>query len=140
MPELPDVLHAFIAAEDLSDSQFRIVKFAGYDSARNSPTVALCDTAGEKMCGVLQDNPEAGEVATVMREGKSLVVLGEELAIGRSWTTDANGAAVGADGDEWVGGMAQEPGSLSPTPTGEELGSLDVQCLSPWITPSGFSE
>jgi hypothetical protein len=138
--EQPDTLHTFVANESLIASQYHLVKIVCWSDVVNSPVVERCDVLGEKMCGILQNDPVSGDVAQVMRVGKSPAVIGAAIACQRSWTTDANGHVIGGSANQWIGGIAHEPGALSPTPTGHEKGTVDVECLNPWFTDDTFAE
>jgi len=137
--ELGVCYHTFVAGEDLTDAQYHVVKISGFDSAANAPKVALCGD-GEKMCGILQNDPDDGEAALVMRVGKSPAVIAAAIDAGTSWASDSNGHIKAVDELEWVGGMVHEAGVTSPTTTGSELTTVDVEALNPWKTPSGFTD
>lgn len=77
-----------LTTADLSGNQHYCVKV----STTNNK-VALCDTAGEYVFGVLQNKPASGEVADVMVLGVTKVVANETLAAGDSWGTASNGKA-----------------------------------------------
>jgi hypothetical protein len=134
--ENPDVLHTFVPNEDLRTNQYHLVEIICWSDRWNGPLVGLCGD-GEKMCGVLQNAPnlpgaDPGEWAIVMRVGKSKAVIGAAIACARSWASDANGHVVGAVANDWIGGQMHEPGTLSPTPTGGEIATVDVEALNPW--------
>lgn len=82
---------------DLSSNQYYLVK-------RSGGVLALCDTAGERPLGILQDDPDTAQQAgRVQVIGLSKVVAGGTIAQDDLLTTDANGKAV-AVGD--TGGFA----------------------------------
>lgn len=103
----------FTADADLSSDQYKFVKITG------NYQVGLCDSAGERPYGVLQNKPNAsGAAATIERSGISKVVAGETIVANDLVGTDANGKAVkveatatGADLGVWAVGVAIEGGS-----------------------------
>jgi hypothetical protein len=101
-----------IAAASMASNQFHCVKA---DSTNNQ--FALCDTDGEVVLGVLQDNPASGEAGDIMCLGVTKVVVGtgETLVAGQTWGVDANGEAktiegtvTGADVGDYAAGMVLE--------------------------------
>lgn len=76
------------AAADLSAKQFYLVKENG------SAQAALGATAGEKVLGPLQNDPESGDAANVQCWGAAKVIFGGTVDEGDLLTTDANGKAV----------------------------------------------
>jgi len=134
-----DAIHTFVAAENLTAAQFHLVRISCWSDVYNSPLISLCGN-GQKMCGILADVTPQWGVGAVVRVGKYPCVLHEALACSRSWASTALGHARGAVALDWVGGMAHEPGVLSPTPTGHEKGTLDLECLNPWHADAGFQE
>ena len=126
-----DAMHAFVCQEDMSLNRYHIVRISCYSARWNGPMIALCGD-GQKMCGILQDNPPQWDFGNVMRAGKSPCVISTAIACAISWASDANGHAVAAVAEDWIGGQMHEPGTLSPTPTGNEKGTLDVEALNPW--------
>jgi len=123
--ERPVYCDTFIANSDLSLCQYHAVKLVG------NHTVDLCGD-GEKPVGILQNKPHEGEWANVMLEGKSKVVIGEEVDAGDSWASNANGHLVKMAEGDWVGGQFVDGGALSATPTAGELTSTFVECKNPW--------
>lgn len=94
------------AGSDLSSNQYYLVK-------RSGGNLALCDTAGERPLGVLQDDPAAsGRAGLVRRMGMTKVELGGSVSQDDLLTVDANGkaVAVGATGG-YAWGLANEAGS-----------------------------
>lgn len=80
---------ALEAGADLSGNQFHCVRMSGADKR-----VALCDTEGEVVLGVLQNKPAAaGQAAEVTALGLTKIVAGEALAAGDAWGTDAQARA-----------------------------------------------
>ena len=140
--ELPSVLHTFVPNEDLRAAQYHIVDIVCWSDRWNGPLVGLCGL-GHKMCGILQNAPnlpgaQDGEWAIVMRVGKSKCVIDAAIACAASWSSSAVGHAIQAIANYWVGGQMHEPGALSPTPTGGEVATLDVEALNPWRADAGF--
>lgn len=56
----------------------------------------LCSAAGQRVVGILQNKPNAGEAATIATEGISKVISGTGITAGDYLKTDANGKAVKA--------------------------------------------
>lgn len=142
--ELPSVLHTFVPNEDLRLNQYHIVDIVCWSDRWNGPLVGLCGL-GHKMCGILQNAPNAlpsadASWAIVMRVGKSKCVIDAAIACARSWSSSAVGHAIQAIATYWIGGQMHEPGALSPTPTGGELATLDVEALNPWNTQQGWAD
>lgn len=76
------------AGSDLSAKQFFLMK-------RSGGNLATCDTAGERIFGVLQDDPAAsGRVGLVRIAGLSKVELGGTVSQDDLLVTDASGKAV----------------------------------------------
>lgn len=80
-----------VAENDLSAKQFYCVEL----SAKNQ--VDVCDNAGDKPFGILQNDPTAGREATVRKLGKSQAVVDGNAGaiVAGDWLgTDANGKLV----------------------------------------------
>ena len=109
------------AAADLSSNQYYFTK------VDSSGQVALCDTLGEKMDGVLQNDPDAqGRAATVWGVGSvSKVVASAAIAAGASVTTAASGKAVTAASGHYIAGTALD------------AASADGEVISVWLTMPG---
>ncbi len=91
-----------IAAADLSEKQFFGVK---EDSG-----VALGDTAGEMLLGVLQNKPESGQTARYRINGTSLFKIGGTVAAGNELQIDTDGMFIAAESGDYVHGIATEAG------------------------------
>jgi len=139
MPELESVLHTFIANEDLRTNQYHVVDIVCFSTRWNGPLIGLCGNR-QKMCGILQNDPNISEPALVMRVGKSNCVVTAAIACAISWMSDANGHAIAGAASSWIGGQVHEPGTLSPTPTGHEKTTLDVEALNPWKTDDQWTD
>ncbi len=103
---------ALIAAATMASNQYHCVKA---DTTNNQ--FALCDTDGETILGVLQDDPASGIAGKIMVNGVTKVVVGtgETLVAQQAWGVDSNGEAktvaesvTGADVGDYVGGMVLE--------------------------------
>ena len=134
--ELPSVLHTFVPNQTLTANQYHIVDIVCWSDRWNGPLVGLCGL-GHKMCGILQNAPPLPTAADanwaiVMRVGKSKCVIDAAIACAASWSSSAVGHAIQAIATYWIGGQMHEPGVLSPTPTGHEKATLDVEALNPW--------
>lgn len=94
------------AAADLSAKQYFAVKI---DSSGNAAVAG----AGERACGVLQNDPDAaGKAATIAFAGVSKVQCGGDITIGNPVAVDSNGKAVAeTTGDVWTIGIALETGA-----------------------------
>jgi hypothetical protein len=92
---------AMTAGENLSGHQFRAVTQYG----SNNNTVVLMNAATDIPLGILQNAPQAGEVAEVMVMGISKMVANDQIAVGtyvKAEYVDAadNGKADAADTDK----------------------------------------
>ena len=87
------------AAADYSAKQYYCMK-------HGASTVSLCSVAGERVDGILQNEPESGEHAQVMNHGISKAVFGGTVALGDSVMTNASGQLVKATGGAWAVGTA----------------------------------
>jgi hypothetical protein len=74
--EVPVLDLSFEAAEDLSDNQYRFVML------NSSGNVRRPDSADEVALGVLQNDPESGQAASVRVMGVSKVVANAALTVG----------------------------------------------------------
>lgn len=102
--EIPGFQFTLLAAADLSAKQY----YGVY--VDSSGTVSLCN-ATTKPDGVLQNDPELGEPANIMRDGISQAELGGNVTAGDLVTTDANGKIVTATTGKYVLGRALASGS-----------------------------
>lgn len=101
---------SYVAENDLSAAQFRIVELTGVDQ------VDLCDNAGDLPYGVLQNKPLAGHAAEVMMLGRSRVVSDGTTPIvaGDTIGTDNQGRAVKKTADgAWCIGIANSPSTAA---------------------------
>jgi len=93
-----------IAGEDMTAKQFYIVKL----SAAN--TVIVCDGATDVPIGVLQNNPDSGEAATVCSCGVTKISSNEAVTAGWLIGTSSDGQADrkiwGTDTTEYIIGQA----------------------------------
>jgi hypothetical protein len=132
-----DAVHTLIAGEDLRLMQYHAVKICCWSDFKNCSQVRLCGD-GQKPCGILQNNPNIGEEAIVMRAGKSKAVIAEAICCDGStpldsWASDVNGHLVIIANHDWVGGMFHERMVMSATPGEGDIGTVDVECLNPWL-------
>lgn len=94
---------SYVAAADLSSSQYHIVELTGNDQCN------VCNNAGDQPIGILQNDPGSGQAATVWSNfGVSKVVSdgsGTAIARGDLLGTNASGRAVkkAADADRVIG-------------------------------------
>jgi len=94
----------FVAAEDLSDSQYHTVLI-------NTSGLAEVGAANERVCGILQNAPESGEQAVVRTRGESLAMVDgtTDVAINDPVDSDASGHCVKQETDKgWVVGYMCE--------------------------------
>ena len=100
-----DAMFTGESAAALKDKAFHAVKFD------NDGNVALCDTEGEVVLGVLpaeEGNKAKGDTVTVQIKDIALMVAGGEIAAGAAVTTDANGKAKTATAGNFIIGYAMK--------------------------------
>lgn len=91
------------AGDDLSADQYKPVKMDA------DGQVTICDTLGQRMYGVLQDNPDAaGRVGSIAISGITKLVAGDTITAGDQVVCDASalGIVVSA-ADQWTIGIAE---------------------------------
>lgn len=102
-----DTINGLDAAADLRNYQYRVVRMASaltVDVASNAVSAA----AAQMPIGVLQNNPNTGEAATVAYQGLSKVVGGGTVTAGALITTNSSGQVVdAASGDITIGRAMQ---------------------------------
>lgn len=92
----------FKAENDLSAKQFYFVELG-----TNAGEVDVCDGATDRVVGVLQNKPEAGEAAAVMMYGIAKVVASAAITKGATVGTTNAGKAVAKTADaDLVAGIA----------------------------------
>jgi len=103
------------AAADLSSKQYHFVKLA------SATTVNVCSAITDAPIGILQNNPESGETATIAIFGISKVVADGTLAagnvIGTSADAQADAIAPGTDTTVYTMGQAIQAASAGETCT-----------------------
>ena len=103
------------AAADLSSKQYHFVKLA------SATTVNVCTAITDLPIGILQNNPESGETATITIFGISKVVADGTLAagniIGTSADSQADAIVAGTDTTVYAMGQAVTAGSAGETTT-----------------------
>lgn len=87
---------SFAATNDLSAKQFYLVDCDAANSTSNLSNVINPTVAGQKVIGVLQNKPTAGQEAQVMLLGISKAVAGAAVAAGDLLMTDNTGRVVTA--------------------------------------------
>jgi hypothetical protein len=92
------------AAADLSAKQYFLVKVDSTGKA------ALCGD-GENAVGVLQNDPEAGQAATIATGGIAKVECGGVITTGGNVACNADGEAVAAASGDYIVGVALETGA-----------------------------
>lgn len=94
------------ASADLSAKQYYIVDASG------DGTVTVAGSAGQAVLGVLQNDPESGQVALVRTNGVSKVKVGTGgLTAGDLVQAAADGTAIAASTGDYVVGMALNTGA-----------------------------
>lgn len=86
---------SFLAGADLSAKQYTFVKLS------NDSTVVTAG-AGEGALGILQNNPESGDVANVMILGISRLVMSEAVAVMGKVASTAAGEGAAVTGDDLI--------------------------------------
>lgn len=97
------------AAADLSEKRHYACQINGSDQ------VALCSTAGQRVDGILQNEPGSADAATLMTEGISRAVLGGTVAINDPLTTTSSGTLVKATGGDHIVARARVAGVSTNT-------------------------
>jgi len=87
---------SFAATNDLTGKQFYLVDCDAATSTSSITNVITPTAAGQKVLGVLQNKPAAGQEAQVMLLGISKVVAGAAVAAGDLVMSDNQGRAVTA--------------------------------------------
>lgn len=98
------------ASADLSAKQYYLVKMSG------ELTVTVCAGVTDKPIGVLQNNPESGEAATVCAIGVTKVSGDADLGYGDSIGTSADGQAAAytvSDTTKYIVGQVLEGNSAA---------------------------
>lgn len=94
------------ASADLSAKQYFIVDISG------DGTITTAGSAGQAVLGVLQNDPESGQVAIVRTSGVSKVKVGTGgLTAGQLVQADADGTAIAGASGDYVIGMALNTGA-----------------------------
>ncbi len=108
---------------DLSGKQYRIVEQTAAGECD------LCNSAGDKPLGILQNKPTSGQTAIVRMLGVSkLAVNAAGLAADADWGTDAVGRGIAKVADhDIVGGRVLEAAGA----TVDLLATVTVDTLSP---------
>lgn len=101
--EIPVQCTSLIAAADLTTKQYYAVKV-------DSNGKAALAGAGENAIGILQDNPNTGEIGNVMVLGESKAIYGGAVTAGQNLAADASGKLVTAGGSDAVLAVAKESG------------------------------
>lgn len=98
---IPVLDHSFIAGADLTDNIYYVVKLDA-----NGDVELAGD--GEMAIGVLQNDPDEGEVASVMVYGITKAVAGSDFTVGSALKSDAGGKVDEAGAGDWMIGIALE--------------------------------
>lgn len=95
---------SFEAENDLSANQYYFVELG-----TGANQVDVCDDAGDRAIGVLQNKPKANKAAKVRVLGVSKVISGGAITKGDTVGTDASGTAVTKSADaDLVAALALE--------------------------------
>lgn len=116
--------HSRVAGADLSSHQHKFVKVA------DDGDVELCSAITDVPIGVLQNDPEAGEVCEIMVIGMSKVEAGEALderdLIGTAADGQAEIVTPGSDTTQFIVGQV-----VTPAGAAGEVASAMINCASP---------
>jgi hypothetical protein len=103
----------------MASNQFKCVK-----AHTTNNQFALCNTDGEPVLGVLQDNQGSGISGDIRTVGVTKVVAAETLTAGDRWGTDSSGLAkkveitvTGADVGDYVAGVVLEGAAVNELAT-----------------------
>jgi hypothetical protein len=88
------------AAADLTSKQFTVVKLDSNGAAANAG-------AGEAGIGILQNNPNTGQPATVQIDGISKAKAGGSITAGAALAANAAGLLVAATTGNYIVGFAK---------------------------------
>lgn len=106
------VRESMIAGADLSAKQWTFVKMNTTDRT------VVNTTDGEAAFGVLINDPESGNAATVVTHGRVIVEVGTGgLSAGDNVASDANGEAITAASSDIVVGKALEDAAVGTRTT-----------------------
>jgi hypothetical protein len=116
--QTPGFSFSLPASADLSASQHHFVEVDA------NGRVTISNAAGESVLGVLQNDPDAIDVAAaIMTNGISKVVAGAAVTVGALVQTNASGRAIAALSADFVVGRALEAaggnGEVIPVHLGE---------------------
>lgn len=98
-----ETITGFAAAADLSGKQYHFVRASAANACNQS---SLGGDAA--MLGVLQNNPNTGQAATIAQAGMSKVYAGAAVSANALVTTNGSGRAVTAASGDMVAGRALE--------------------------------
>lgn len=98
-----ETVTGFAAAADLSGKQYHFVRASAANACNQSSLAS--DTA---VLGVLQNNPQSGQAATIAQQGLSKVVAGGSITVNALVTTNGSGRAAAAVSGDMVMGRALE--------------------------------
>ena len=93
------------AGEDLSSNQYYVVKQSTSDG-----DAELADTAGERVLGVLQNDPESGEQAAICVMGPTRLKIGGTVTAFQPLQADTDGMAIVGTTGDYIFAMALEAG------------------------------
>lgn len=133
--EMPGKLASYVSESDLTSKQYYFVKKG---TAANS--IVVCTAAGEQSIGIVQNNPNVGEAASVMWDGLSKCVAGTTIADGDLITPDSAGkAGVAVKGkvNTSDGGSAADPLLGSYVAGSAEGGAAAAEIFSVRLQPMG---
>lgn len=120
--EGPQVRQSFQAAGDLRTNQYRFIKSNG-----TKDQVVIAAAITDAIIGVVQNNPNTDQEATVCLEGDTKVVAGAAITVNAVLGTDAQGRAVpvviGVDETQFALGRA-----LSAAGAAGEIITAHVNC------------
>lgn len=105
--EKPIAKYSRLAAADLSEKRRYACVINGSD------LVALCSTAGQRVDGILENEPSSGDVATLVTEGIARAIYGGTVALNDPLSTDASGKLVKSTGGDHIVARAKVAGVVN---------------------------
>lgn len=133
--EKPIAHYTLAAAADYSAKQYYAMKL------NSTPAIALCSTAGERVDGFLQNEPESGQHATIMDHGISKAFMGGTTSVGNRLATDGDGKLVVAtSGDYYVARALQDSVASDIKAVRIERGVVEAVYFDFYVTLAGITD
>lgn len=102
-----EVWPAVTAAVDLTDYQYRVMRFGAAQTC-NVASNDVSAAAAEIPSGILQNNPNSGQAATVAHTGRSKAVAGAAVTARALLTTNGSGKVIDAGSGDVIFARAME--------------------------------